>query len=295
MPCYRPLLAWQCADGGITFVERRKYDVVRELQLPCGQCIGCRLERSRQWAMRCLHEASLYGDNNSFITLTYEEANLPPNGLDHEDFQKFMRRLRKEAAPQRIRFYMCGEYGEQLLRPHFHACLFNCSFIDQEIWATSETGMDIYRSKTLERLWPKGFSTVAPVTFETAAYTARYCMKKITGHNAKYWYGEKKPEYNAMSLKPGIGKRFLEKWEMDIYPRDYVIINGVKTKPPKYYDKVFKDKDPDAFEEMQQKRELEGRSRYEDNTERRLKDKEEVTKARVRNLKRRLINADDGN
>lgn len=286
MPCFHPLLAWKCADGGITFVERRRYDMVAELQLPCGQCVGCRLERSRQWAMRCLHEAKMH-KTNAFITLTYDDDHVPAGEqLVHEDFQKFVRRLRKAYAPNRVRYYMCGEYGGQLGRPHFHACLFNIDFPDKTYWGTTESKAKLYRSETLERLWPYGFSSIGDVTFETAGYVARYCMKKITGHNAKLWYGDRKPEYNAMSLKPGIGKTFLEKWKTDIYPNDYVIVNGTKVKPPKYYDKIIEKENTEQYEEIKYKREIEGRLRYEDNTERRLNDKEIVCSARIKSLKR---------
>ena len=116
--------AVRMSDGSVKFVSRNKRGVEGTLELPCGQCIGCRLERSRQWAMRCLHEASLY-DSNSFITLTYDDSNLPYGGsLNYEDFQKFMKRLRKRIN-SKVRFYMGGEYGsEGTMRPHFHACLF---------------------------------------------------------------------------------------------------------------------------------------------------------------------------
>lgn len=227
--------------------------------------------------------------DNAFITLTYNEENLPAGEqLVHEHFQKFIRRLRKRYAPTRVRYYMCGEYMGELGKPHFHACLFGIDFNDKTYWSTTPSKAKIYRSAELERLWPYGFSTVGTVNFETAAYVARYCMKKITGRNAKIWYGDKTPEYNHMSLKPGIGKTFLEKYETDIYPNDYVIVNGTKVKPPKYYNKIIEKNKPQMYEEIKYLREIEGRAKYEDNTERRLNDKEIVTKARIRNLKRNM-------
>lgn len=233
--------------------------------------------------MRCVHEAKLFKEN-AFVTLTYDEDHMPTGGqLVYSDFQKFMKRLRKQFPQRTIRFYMCGEYGPQLQRPHFHACLFGVGFTDKTKWTDT-----LYRSETLEKLWTSGYSTIGEVTFETAAYTARYCMKKITGKNAKYHYGELTPEFNHMSLKPGIGKKFLEKWETDIYPNDYVVINGMETKPPKYYDKIYKKNKPQSYEEIQFKRETEGRKNYEDNTERRLKDKEIVANAKVSKLRRQM-------
>lgn len=296
MPCYHPLRAYRCASGEVVFVERRPYDIVAQLSLPCGQCIGCRLERSRQWAMRCMHEASLY-EQNSFVTLTYSDEFLPVRGqLDYSEFQRFMKRLRKRVGKP-VRFYMCGEYGSENWRPHFHACLFNWDAPDKRYWSSSASGEKVYRSAFLEELWPFGASCLGSVTFESAAYVARYCVQKVTGHNAKFHYRrvdengvyQLVPEFNHMSLKPGVGSPWLSKWKTDVYPHDYVIVNGVKVKPPKYYDKLFEVADPDAFEEMKFRRELEGRSRYSDNTMERLAVKEIVTTAKVSQLVRSSI------
>ena len=120
--------------------------------MPCGQCIGCRLERSRQWAIRCVHEASLWPDN-CFVTLTFDDDNIISSGsLVKADFQKFMKRLRKRFG-KGVRYFHCGEYGDLLGRPHHHACLFNFSFPDRYLWSSSG-GVNLYRSPTLEELWP---------------------------------------------------------------------------------------------------------------------------------------------
>lgn len=243
-----------------------------------------------------MHEASLY-KQNSFITLTYNDANKPPRGqLIYADYQNFMRRLRKE-FPQKIRFYMCGEYGPELSRPHFHACLFNCDFVDKTIWNENQSGQPVYRSQTLEKLWPQGYSLIGDVTFESAAYIARYCIKKITGFNARYWYVREdqdgtyrlNPEFNKMSLKPGIGGAFLEKWQKDIYPNDKVVLRGgLMMKPPKYYDKKYKRENEEEYERIKYEREMNARANYKDNTNERLKTKEIVTEAKIKNLKRQL-------
>lgn len=192
MPCYSPLEAWR--PDPVTNDKRLifRYHPARcsspspDLYVPCGQCLGCRLERSRQWAVRCMHEASLY-DRNCFITLTYDDDNLPADrSLHYSHFQLFMKRLRK-AHGDGIRFYMCGEYGEKKGRPHYHACLFNFNFDDLTLWQ-ERRGTKLYRSKSLERLWPYGFSTVGGVTFQSAAYVARYIMKKVTGDRAPDHY-----------------------------------------------------------------------------------------------------------
>lgn len=296
MPCFHPLRAYQCANGDVVWVERSFYDIVKQLSIPCGQCIGCRLERSRQWAMRCMHEASLYR-SNCFATLTYSDKFLPERGqLDYPAFQKFMKRLRKRTGTP-VRFYMCGEYGSENWRPHYHACLFNFDFADKRYWSRSGSGEKIYRSPLLEELWPFGASSIGAVTFESAAYVARYCVQKVTGHNAKLHYARVDsngpytlvPEFNHMSLKPGIGAPWLAKWGKDVYPHDYVIINGKEVKPPKYYDQLFERVDPEAFEQLKFIREQDGRSRYSDNTLERLAVKEIVTKARLNQLIRTEI------
>jgi len=299
LPCYHPIAAYQTVDGQVVFSERRYFDISRTLSLPCGQCVGCRLERSRQWAMRCLHEAKLHA-NNCFITLTYSDEHLPNDrSLHYRDFQLFMKKLRKKFGSN-IRFYMCGEYGEKFDRPHFHACIFGFDFPDRKYWKQTGSGSKLYRSEELEKLWKYGFSSIGDVNFESAAYVARYIMKKVTGqgkHDQHYKFTdlstgevlEKKPEFNKMSLKPGIGYEWFKKFRSDVYPHDYVIINGRKVRPPKYYDLKYSKESPFEWEEVQQKRIDTAKANFEDNTDERLLVKETITKARVKMLKRELI------
>lgn len=291
MPCYHPLTAYQTAAGDVVFVERRQHDVVKTLSLPCGQCIGCRLERSRQWAMRCMHEASLYAAN-SFVTLTYDDKHLPLRSvLDYPAFQKFLKRLRKSRGSERVRFYMCGEYGPENWRPHYHALLFGVRFGDETYWRKSPSGEKLYRSAELERLWPYGHCEIGRVTFESAAYVARYCVQKVTGPAACYHYRREDeageyflpPEFNRMSLKPGIGAKFFNKWKGDIYTEDYVIVNGKECKPPRYYDKLFNRLWPTQMEEIKYRREMDALAFSADNTNERLAVKEQVARARLNN------------
>lgn len=293
MPCYHPLKAMR-SSSGVKVLDNSAS--IWNLLLPCGQCVGCRLERSRQWAMRCMHEASLYEDN-CFITLTYSPENVPVDGgLNYRHFQLFMKRLRKRFPEKVIRFYMCGEYGENYGRPHFHACLFNHNFIDRLYWRSTPSGSKIFRSQLLEELWPFGFSSIGDVTFESAAYVARYVMKKVTGSAADQHYksvnvesGEifdRRPEFNKMSLKPGIGAGWYEKYSTDVFPHDHVIVNGQETKPPRYYDRLLKRVNPDLFETILQKRIDNAQKNAHDNTRDRLAVKEQVTSARIRQLKR---------
>ncbi len=186
MACFGPLKGWpskKLTPSGkrqVVFNISQAY-TDRPVNIPCGQCIGCRLDKSKQWAIRCVHEASLY-DNNSFITLTYNTEHLPEDrSLEVRVFQLFMKRLRKRFGTK-IRFYACGEYGDQNGRPHYHACLFNHDFQDKKLWKRGkDPSLDLYRSADLEKLWPYGYSSIGEVTFQSAAYVARYIMKKITG------------------------------------------------------------------------------------------------------------------
>lgn len=269
MVCYRPLSAWRGEIGKsgkrqIVWNQKSACSslVDSALKLPCGQCIGCRLERSRQWAVRCVHEASQYKDN-CFVTLTYSDDHLPEDGsLNVKDFQLFMKRLRKKYGAG-IRFFQCGEYGELLKRPHHHALLFNFDFPDKKLWAV-RNDLPCWRSETLEQLWPHGLSEIGSLTFESAAYVARYVMKKKTGIDAVDHYVNMdtgvilKPEYVTMSRDGGIGKNWFDKFKSDIYPHDYVFCNGVKMKPPKFYDKKYSEICPDSMKEIKRKRVVAG-------------------------------------
>ena len=225
MPCYSPLKGFVNKEsGGIVF--KRSKIAGAEMEVACGQCLGCRLDRSREWAARIVHEAQLY-DDNCFITLTYDDEHLPKDGsLDKSHFQKFMKRLRKRFSDRKIRYYHCGEYGDQLDRPHYHACLFNFDFMDKELLKERD-GNFLFVSQTLHELWPYGFSTVGELTFQSAAYCARYVLKKVNGvlsqdhylrcdeNGVAYWL---QPEYTTMSRRPGIGRDWYEKYKEDVHP-----------------------------------------------------------------------------
>lgn len=252
MPCYRPLKGWRSAtrnSSGKRSIVFSASQANRDMPvtLPCGQCIGCRLEHSRQIAIRAMHEASLY-ENNCFLTLTYADEYLPANGsIDPEAPVLFMKRLRKTYGAK-IRSFGCAEYGEQLQRPHYHICLFNFDFSDKKP-LKEVNGYKVYVSKNLEKLWPYGHSTVGTLTFESAAYTARYVTKKITGKKSQEHYGARAPEKPVcVSRRPGLGKPWLEKFHADVYSAiDGVILRGKKMKPPKYYDRIFDIANPDVF------------------------------------------------
>lgn len=258
MPCFHPIRAFLPEPGSPDrrlIFSKLELSQLEPIQVPCGRCIGCRLERSRQWAVRCVHEASLY-ERNCFITLTYSPEFVPTT-LVKKDFQDFMKRLRKKFGSG-VRYFHCGEYGSKLGRPHYHACLFNFDFPDRELWSVRD-GTKLYVSAELSKLWKFGFSTVGDVTFESAAYVARYITKKVNGEKAAEHYQrvdqygeihEQVPEYITMSRRPGIGKPWLVKFASDVYPHDRVVLRGRTFRPPKYYDSIFDVDSPEIMEEV---------------------------------------------
>lgn len=291
MPCYHPITGYKSrtvnSNGKRPIVFNRSQGYVDQaIELPCGRCIGCRLERSRQWATRCMHEASLH-KQNCFLTLTYDDDHLPTDlSLDITHFQKFMKRLR-ESLDHKIRFFHCGEYGEKTHRPHYHALIFGHDF-DDKICIRRDEENTLYRSPELEKLWDYGMSSVGAVTFKSAAYVARYVTKKVTGDQAQDHYAGRKPEYCTMSRRPGIGYDWIKKYKADVFPRDYVVVNGKEASPPRYYfDVLAKD---DELQANKIKGRRAGQARVQrarnDNSYRRLYDREVCKKAQLDNISR---------
>lgn len=294
MVCYKPMHGWLAkgavAAGNRSFTMSRKNAYIdRPMSVPCGSCIGCRLDRSRNWAIRCMHEASLYQDN-VFITLTYAPKYVPADGsLDLTHWQKFMKRLRKRFG-RGIRFYMCGEYGEKLQRPHYHALLFNFDFPDKEYFSSSN-GHKLFTSKILDEIWGMGHCLIGSVTFESAAYVARYVMKKQFGRSAARYYCDpdgvlRTPEFNTMSRRPGIGADWFKKYQSDVFPHDRVIKDGFPLKPPRYYDLALKKTDPEKYENVKDKRVLNALKNAGNSTPDRLAVREQVKLAQLNRLKR---------
>lgn len=299
MPCYHPMTAYRSRSGRnpetglwpITFNVKEGY-LDKSLTVPCGKCIGCRLERSRQWAIRCVHEASLY-QNNCFITLTYDDKHIPDCKADQakvpwkEDYVLFMKKLRKRYG-EGIRFFHCGEYGEQFQRPHHHACLFNFDFEDKVLWSV-RNGVRLFRSDALQKLWPYGYSTIGEVTWESAAYVARYVVKKITGDKAEAHYGGRVPEYITMSRRPGIGKPWFDKYKSDVLSGDKIIVrNDLIVRPAKYYDNQYDKTNHLQMERIKRKRQK--LINQTNNTPERLAVREKIKLKSFKLLKRSLEN-----
>lgn len=302
MTCYFPNRWYEGPvkeNGKISIAFKRK-DSFRdvELNLPCGNCIGCLMARARSWAARCMQEASLWEDN-CLITLTYDDKHLPWSGsLAYCDFQDFMKRLRKRFGPD-IRFFMCGEYGPEKLRPHYHALLFNHDFDDRLLFKETEAGSPLYISSELQKLWPKGYSSVTDVNYKSASYVARYNLKKAL-NPVKLPEGLDK-EFVQMSRKPGIGRGWYDKFKGDVFPSDQVIVSGgIEMKPPRIFDKWLDKEDPLLLKLLKIKRRIEGTKMVplvlpsgktilvDDNDSTRLPVKEEVFRASIARLKRSL-------
>lgn len=254
MPCYYPLKGWissEINNSGKRSIVFQKSEALCpvEISIPCGQCIGCRLDRSSQWAIRCYHESTLY-DSNCFITLTFDDNNLGDGSLHKADFQKFLKRMRKRVG--RFRYFHCGEYGDNFQRPHHHACIFGYDFPDK-LLLRERAGIRLYTSDILRDLWPFGYHTIGDVTYESACYVARYCLKKLSydkRHPDRYgaYYAGRQPEYSTMSRRPGIGFDWYDKFSADVYPHGYVMLaGGVKVKPPVFYDNKFSVDNPEAY------------------------------------------------
>lgn len=184
-----------------------------------------------------MHEKRMH-TASAFVTLTYDNKNLPANAsLVKRDLQLFMKRYRKVAG-NGIRFFACGEYGEQTHRPHYHLLLLNSDFTDKRL-VKSGSEYNLYASPQLSLLWTAGTHAIGDVTFESAAYVARYCMKKITGPKAADHYNGREPEFIVMSRRPGIGTAYLEKYASEMYTHDNVIVNGVPSSLPRFYDNKY--------------------------------------------------------
>lgn len=283
---HQTYIAWE-KNGRRPTLDQRRYGEHDFTPVPCGQCIACRMNRSQEWAIRCMAEASLY-KHNYFVTLTYSPESIdkycfsgvesfdPDSGaidfrysLEKSRISKFMKALRQNLGDG-IRFFGCGEYGSLYNRPHYHICLFNMPELSLIPWENRD-GYQVYRSPEIERTWKLGFSTVGEVNYHTCAYVARYIMKKQTGLDASSWRDPLKelmpdlapyvPEYVIMSRRPGIARAWLgdpadsDSEISDIYRSDKVVLNvggqEVKTvKPPRYFDKIFDTFDPEAMEQI---------------------------------------------
>lgn len=310
MPCYHPLIGIDCGqrsvDGKVLYHIRpfpkdlrpgidkhvgwsREYDSwipcdeskgCPYIVIPCGKCIGCRLEYSRQWANRCMLELQ-YHESAYFVTLTYNDYHVPisyyPDPATGEampsmtlckrDLQLFMKRLRDRFKDQRIRFFGCGEYGPSTQRPHYHLILFGLKLPDL-VYIGDIRGNRYYMSRILEETWSVvvqkpnigrtllGHISITDVTWETCAYTARYITKKLNGAAAQFYTDfNLQPPFVEMSRRPGLARQWYED-HPDYHDYEYInvktITGGRKFRPPKYYDKLYDIDYPEESERIKE-------------------------------------------
>ncbi len=286
MSCYHPqtavVLGVDLKTGkkalkflGENVVASLLYPGKEVIQLPCGQCVGCRIDRSRQWANRCMLELQ-YHDSAYFVTLTYDDEHVPKayypdpaTGEAHtsftlckRDFQLWMKRLRKKFSDDKIRFFACGEYGGETKRPHYHAIVFGLHLNDCVRYKTVREGdsyYTYYNSESIQETWPNGFVVVGEVTWESCAYVARYVTKKLSGPQAEFYDKfNLVPEFSDMSRRPGIARQYYDEHGKDIYDHAYINVStpkgGRKFKPPRYFDRLFDVDYPGALDELKERR-----------------------------------------
>lgn len=192
-----------------------------------------------------MHESQMHRFS-WFVTLTYSDEYLPENGsLDPRHFRNFIRRLRRKKDAL---YFGCGEYGDRYQRPHYHTVLFGPDFPDR-VSVDHRDGPVVWRSQALADLWGLGHVELSGVTMGSASYVAGYVQKKVAARENEYLYQRVNPltgeivsvqeEFARMSLRPAIGRRWIEEFWRDVYPRDAVVVDGVEAKPPRYYDKFM--------------------------------------------------------
>lgn len=296
MPCYSPLKGWIVGVDSVTGKKivkvtsplDRGYPGFESFPVPCGHCIGCRLDYSRQWANRCMLEAQ-YHERSCFVTLTYDNDHVPKSlyvlkgksgssvalTLCKRDLQLFFKRLRKSFSPGRFRYFGCGEYGPRTLRPHYHLILFGIDFSDRVLYGRSKTGNNMYVSEALNRAWsfppdrgecdsPRqnstcaGLAIVQDMTWETCAYAARYLCKKLLGPLGQFYSEHRmEPPFSVMSRRPGIGARYYVD-HPELWQHDFINVStpdgGMKFRPPKYFVDLLERDDPFSAEALKEVR-----------------------------------------
>jgi len=262
MPCADPIPAYRPAAGGpLQFNYPKDGRAYTPIQLPCGSCILCRQEQARQWAVRITHEAQLW-EENSFLTLTYADANLPQyNSLNYEHLQMFWDRLRahnRRKGEKSPRYYAVGEYGDKTMRPHYHACIFGEAFTEDRIFIR-QTPSPLWTSPFLEKVWGLGQVSVGALNFATARYTASYITKKLRSKQKYVRVDEETGELIALEQPRSFMSRNIARdwWNTNrhyVSAHDQVVIDGATQKPPKAYDKWLGERSELALEMIKEER-----------------------------------------
>lgn len=310
MTCYSPIAAYKKSELNATGKRSLQFRPQGShtgivLRIPCGNCPGCRLERSRTWAVRCMHEKRMHKDS-CFVTLTYDNEHLPEFGnLVPRHLQLFHKRLHNRLVDQRgygIRYYGCGEYGDLNKRPHYHTLLFGFDPIDKVVYSQNARGESIFTSRFVESVWHDvdgsrfGDVKIGEVSFESAAYVARYCMKKAAkvererGHYIVYdgdgQVFERTPEFPVMSRRPGIGSAYFDKYGAEIMAHDSIIMGNREVPSIRYYDLKIEALDPARMKVIRRNRLR--KSKFNERQRDRMRVKEILLIKRLREKERKL-------
>lgn len=313
MPCYAPLRGFVDLDepGRVVFRHPEPGSSRYQVQwVPCRMCVGCMQMQAGDWTTRCYCESKVH-ERNAFVTLTYDDEHLPPHRmLRKRDMTLFLKRLRRRFGSG-IRFFYVGEYGTRTYRPHYHVCLFGVDFDDKVHARKSQGGFDLYESKTLSELWGQGLATTQDLTPETAAYAARYCVKKReraaaqAKPDARRGYVKKEdragmcvdrvtgelyrfvPEFCQASLKPAIGIPFLEKFFQDVWNAQGVVMpdGHIAPIPTAFMNQIRKWREAD-YQEAKRRRRDQAFEYLPESMPRRLQDRATVARARLSLSKR---------
>lgn len=216
----------------------------KHIEVPCGVCMACRLNYTREWAVRVMNESLSY-PCNCFITLTYDDEHLPSDfSVSKSAVQKFFKRLRKVVSKD-LKYFACGEYGGRFGRPHYHSIILNWYPEDAYLWRDGLKKS--YRSPLLEKCWKFGHSEIGDVTFNSARYVASYIVKQKRGKEKTY-YKEHSIEPEFVLMSKGLGKNFVKKHFSQLKSLGYLPFNGIKMKLPRYYENILYSTDSDKIE-----------------------------------------------
>lgn len=213
--------------------------------VPCNDCLGCRLDDALQFSIRAHHETQSH-EANSALTLTFGDN--CPESISKRDVQLFMKRLRKNTGRSDLRYLACGEYGDDLQRPHYHVCLFGFDFSDDRVFfKRSKSGDRLYNSSLLDRTWGFGHATVGTLDFKSACYVAGYAQKKVKGHQAEAYYAGREPEFRLSSTRPAVGRTWFERNWRECMNDQVVLPTGRAVPLPDYYVDLLERISPNDF------------------------------------------------
>lgn len=231
-------------DDSVRSIEER-YGADNIVPIPCGNCLACKLNYAKNWALRCCLEAEEY-EYNWFVTITYDDEHIPFDHKVHkEDLQKYLKRVRKKYG-EGVRFFGAAEYGELTHRPHYHLILFNLPLPDIKCLGKAFKGY-MYESKELSSCWKNGYTSIGDVSYSSCNYVARYCLKKYDDPDT----------FLLMSRRPGLAYNYFQKHKEDIYENDCIYYNFGNTltaRPSRYFDTLYSKIMPEQFENIKTER-----------------------------------------